>query len=379
MAIEIRPVRTRRDMKAFNQAAVRAQGANPHWVQPLDMEAHEFFEHSPFAKENEMQCFIALRDGEVIGRIAAIVNKAHLAKHKDETGHFGFIEAIDEPEVFASLFEEAGRYLKARGMKRIMGPFNPSVNYDAGLLIEGFDQLHMMRTNYAPPYYRKQLEALGFSKAMDLVAFKMDPLDEEVREPLRRIHANLAAWKHRDELKTYGLTHLSWVGSFKRLLALYNDAWEGNWGAVPISDREADFIAKLMLPVVKPSWVRIAQWHGEPVAVVAQIPNTNEAFAKLKGKLLPFGWARLMHHIHIAGTRSSRIPIAGIAQKWRNKRVGQIAMARLMMEAAEIARKNLINHVEMSWVLETNVEAIHGIELFCTRRIRKFRIFERPL
>jgi len=381
MALEIRPVHTRRDMNAFIQAAVRAQGTNPLWAQPLDMEAHEFFDpkHSPFAKENEMQCFVALREGDPVGRITAIVNKAHLAKHKDATGHFGFIEAIDDKDVFSALIDETARYLKARNLTRMMGPFHASVNHDAGVLIRGFDQPHMVRTNYSPPYYAAQLEALGFKKTIDLIAFAMNPQSDVVKQRLDRIHAADMMWKHRAELKTYGLTYWSWVSSFKKLLELYNDAWADNWAAVPISPAEADFIAKLMLPVVKPSWVRIAEWRGEPVAVVAQIPNANEAFAKLKGKLLPFGWLRLMHHIHTVGVRSSRIPIAGVAKKWRNTRVGSMAMTRLMREAGNIARRNKITHVEMSWILETNTDAVQGVLYLDARRIRWFRIFEKPI
>jgi hypothetical protein len=378
--LEIRPVRTRRDMQAFIRAAVRAQGSDPHWAPPLDMEAHEFFnpKHSPFAKENEMECFIAVRDGEPVGRIVATVNKAYLALHKDETGQFGFIEAIDDRDVFAALLDAAGGFLKARGLKRMMGPFSASINHEAGLLIEGFEHLHMVRTNYAPPYYARQLEALGFTKAMDFIAFGMDT-GELLDGALGRIRAVDEMWKHHAELTTYGLTYLSWVSSFKRLLELYNDAWAENWGAVPISVAEADFIAKLMLPVIKPSWIRIAEWRGEPVAVVGMIPNANEAFAKLKGKLLPFGWLKLMKDIHVTGTRTARIPMAGIARKWRNTRVGQIAMARLMRESATIARKNKIGMVEISWVLESNAMAIQGIELFCNQRIRKFRIYEKNL
>jgi hypothetical protein len=379
-ALEIRPVRTRRDMKAFIRAAHRAQGGDPHWAPSLDMEAHEFFnpKHSPFAKENEIECYVALREGEPVGRIAAILNRAHLAYHNDQTGHFGFIEAIDDRGVFEALTDEAERFARARGLKRLMGPFSASINHEVGLLIEGFDQTHMVRTNYAPPYYASHLESLGFTKAMDLIAFGMET-GEGLEEPLRRIRAVHAAWKHRDQLKTYGLTYRSWRSSFKRLLDLFNDAWSENWGAVPISSAEVDFIAKLMLPVIKPSWIRIAEWQGEPVGIVAMIPNANEAFVALKGKLLPFGWFQLMKRIHVTGTRTSRLPMAGIIHKWRDTRVGQMAMNRLMMEMALTARKNKIRLVEISWVLETNAHAIHGIELFGSRPIRKFRVFERPV
>jgi hypothetical protein len=367
-------------MTAFIRAAHRAQGSNPKWAPSLDMEAHEFFDpkHSPFAKENEIECYVALKDGEPVGRIAAIMNRAHLACHKDQTGHFGFIESIDDPAVFKALTDEAARFAAARGLTRLMGPFSASINHEVGILIEGFDEIHMVRTNYAPPYYARHLEALGFTKAMDLIAFGVGT-GAHVDDPLQRIRAVDLAWKQRGGLKTYGLTYRTWFSSFKRLLELFNDAWAENWGAIPISSAEVDFIAKLMLPVIKPSWIRIAEWHGEPIAIVAQIPNANEAFAELKGKLLPLGWWHLMKRIHITGTRTSRIPIAGSVKKWRNSRIGHMAIARMMLESFEIARANKIEKVEISWVLETNRPAIQGIEFFGSYPMRKFRVFERPI
>jgi hypothetical protein len=367
-------------MNAFIRAAFRAQGHNPRWAPALDMEAHEFFDpkHSPFAKENEIECYVALRDGEPVGRIAAILNRTHLAYRKDQTGHFGFIEAIDDPDVFKALTDAADRFAAARGLTRLMGPFSASINHEVGILIHGFDETHMVRTNYAPPYYARRLEELGFAKGMDLIAFETKT-DATIDEKLERIRLADARWKNRGDLKTYGLTYRTWFPSFKRLLGLFNDAWSENWGAIPISDAEVAYIAKLMLPVIKPSWIRIAEWQGEPVGIVAQIPNANEAFAKLHGKLLPFGWARLMTHIHVIGTRSSRIPIAGSVKKWRNSRVGHMAMARMMLESFETARANKIERVEISWVLETNIHAVQSIELFGAKAIRKFRVFERPI
>jgi hypothetical protein len=186
------------------------------------------------------------------------------------------------------------------------------------------------------------------------------------------------AWKHRADLRTYGLTYRSWFPSFNRLLELFNDAWAENWGATPISGAEVDF-AKLMLPVIKPAWIRVAEWQGEPIGIVAHIPNANEAFADLKGKLLPFGWWHLVKRFHITGTRTSRIPIAGSVKKWRNTRVGHMAIARMMLESFEFARAKRVEFIGMSWVLETNVQAIQRIEFFGSRPIRKFRLFERPV
>ncbi len=273
-------------MNAFIRAAYRAQGSNPNWVPALDMEAHEFFDpkHSPFARENEIECYVALRDGEPVGRIAAIVNRAHLAYHKDQTGHFGFIEAIDDSAVFKALTDEASRFAAARGLTRLMGPFSASINHEVGTSGRGLrsDRTWCGRTTLLP-YYGRQLEALGFKKAMDLIAFAMST-GAEIDDAIRRIRAVHAAWKYRDELKTYGLTYRTWRSSFKRLLGIFNDAWAENWGAVPISAAEVDYIAKLMLPVIKPSWIRIAEWHGEPIAHRGANPQCQRSLREAQWK-----------------------------------------------------------------------------------------------
>jgi hypothetical protein len=144
--MEIRLVRTRQDMNAFVQASFVAQGSNPNWAPPLNMQVHQFFDRrrSPFAKENEIACFLTVRDGKPAGRIAAIVNGARLAHHKDGTGHFGFIEAIEDRKVFARLTDEAGGILKECGLTRMRGANSASINHEGGLLIEGLDQPHMM-------------------------------------------------------------------------------------------------------------------------------------------------------------------------------------------------------------------------------------------
>jgi len=377
-AVEIREVQGKRDLDAFIAAGHRAQSVNPHWVAPLHTELQMAFDakHSPLMQENAIKAFVALQDGEPAGRIAAIVNRAHLAKYKDATGHFGLIEAIDSQPVFASLIETASAFLKSHGLSRIQGPFSLTINHESGLLVEGFDAPHVVRTNHAPPHYHKHIEALGFSKSMDLLAAVCRIADSDFPERVARLVARFAGAR---EMRTYGLTLANWNTRFPLVLDLYNDAWQFNWGSTPVSPAEARMIANLTLPVAKPSWIRIAEWQGEPIAIVSQIPDVNEAMKGLDGHLLPFGFAKLMWRIHAQGTRMTRLPMIGVASRWRGTRVGSIGVSLLLAEAIQQARKAGVEEMEISWMLETNHAILNLVASLPAHPTRRFRIYEKAI
>ena len=171
--VEIRPVTDRHGMDAFIAAARRAEAINPLWVESVHDETRMTFDprRTPFMRENIIQPFVAFRDGEPVGRIVATIDSRHVAKFDDACGFFGFLEAIDDVSVFAGLFDAAEAFLKGHGMRMARGPFSLTINHESGLLVEGFDEPHFVRTNHAPPHYARHVEALGYAKAMDLVAY----------------------------------------------------------------------------------------------------------------------------------------------------------------------------------------------------------------
>ena len=190
-----------------------------------------------------------------------------------------------------------------------------------------------------------------------------------------RVDALFARAKLDVPIETSGLSLLGWARQFPRVLDLYNDAWADNWGSIPVSRQEAKMIASLMLPVSKPSWIRMAHRRGEPLAVVAQIPDVNEALTGLDGRLLPFGWATLMGRIHGRGTRRTRLPMIGVARRWRGTRVGSLAVSRLLAEAIRQARRAGVVETEISWMLENN-HAIRNLAGRLPARVtRRFRIY----
>jgi len=376
--IDIREVHAPAGLGCFIEAARRAQACNPRWVEPLHQELHWAFDprRSPLVTENEVRTFVAFMGDVPVGRIATIVNPAFLSRHGAGTGHFGLIEGIDDPRVFSGLLETAAATLAMAGLRRMQGPYSLSINHEAGLLVEGFDQPHTVRTNHVPPYYAKHVEAAGFHKAMDLLSAccKVDQMTFSAEVAAIAAKSALAP-----EITTRGLSLAKWWSSFPRVLALYNDAWEQNWGSVPVSEAEARMIARLMLPVSKPDWVRIAEWRGEPIAIVAQIPDVNEALAGLDGRLLPFGFATLMWTLHVRGTRRTRIPMIGIASKWQGTRIGALAVSLLLAESIEQARKSGVDEIEISWMLETNRAVLNLVERLHAQITRRFRIYQRSI
>ena len=374
----IRPVHTPADFGAFYEAGERGQATNPHWIAPARQETTWAFDpkSSPLMRENDLQAFVAYRQGQPVGRIVAILNSAHQARYQDATGHFGMIDAIDDVCVFAALLDAAAVFLKERGMCRMAGPFSLSINHESGLLVAGFEEAHVVRTNHAPPFYRQHIEALGMKPVMDLLAYVCSLADTTFPE---RVSAIASRYHGHDKIHTQGLSLRAWSRDFPRILDLYNDAWRANWGALPVSPDEAKFIAKLMLPVSKPDWIRIATYRGEDVAILSMIPDVNEAMRGLNGRLLPFGWAKLMARIHLHGTKMVRIPMIGVASEWRGTRIGSMAVSMLLAESLERARKGGAEECEISWMLENNHAVLNLVKSLPARHTRTFRIYEKML
>ena len=376
--LELRPVRSRREIRAFGEAARVAQGHDPNWVGLLDEDLDLLLNprRSVFVQENEVQAWVALRDGALVGRILAVRNAAHLARHRDATGQFGFLEGIDEPSVFAALTGCAADWLKERGLQRVQGPFSASINHEAGLLVEGFDQPPMMRTNHAQPWYGRHLEHLGFRGVMDLYAYLCKPA--ESRYPARA-EAALARWSGRDRLRIVTMSRRHFQRDMGIVNQVYNDAWADNWNAVPVGAREAGLIARAVRPLLRLDWITLAYWDAEPIAVVSQVPNINEATADLQGKLLPLGWAKLLWRLKVRGLKSSRIPMIGLRRRYRGTRIGGMAVAALMARAIENAQQAAVERLEISWMLAHNRQVLNLCESLPARHYKTFRIYEKSL
>lgn len=375
--LRLEPVAGKAGLKAFVGLTRTIYADDPHWVQPLTFERLDHLNQAknPFLRAIDVRYWIAYRGAEPVGRVSAQVNQRHLDRHGDATGHFGFLEAVDDPEVFAILMGAAEGWLRDRGMARVAGPFSLSINDESGLLVEGFDTPPSMMMGHGRAYYRERLEALGYAKAKDLIAYDVDashPWPEATQKLIARVMAmpgvrirTLDMRRYREEIGT--------------ICRIFNDAWADNWGFIPFGEDEAAYLAKSIRPLVTADSFAIGEIDGEPVGMTVTLPNLNEAIAGLDGRLLPFGWLQLLWRLKVTGVTSGRMPLMGIAKRLHGTSRGA-AIALGMIERIRRHYSRLgYRHGELSWVLEDNrsVQAVIG----ATEAVpyKRYRIFEKAL
>ena len=375
--VRLEPVVGKKRLGEFIALTRHVYAGDPTWVQPLTLERLDHLNHAknPFLRAIEARYWIAYRGEAAVGRISAQVNRRHLERHRDATGHFGFLDAIDDSEVFALLLGTAEAWLKEQGLERIAGPFSLSINDESGLLIEGFDTPPSMMMPHARPYYRGRVEALGYAKAKDLIAYDIDvtaPWPEPTRRLIARVEKNPA-------IRIRPLDMGRYQEEIRGIVAIFNDAWADNWGFVPFGEDEATYLAKSIRPLVTADSFAIGELDGEPVGMTVTLPNLNEAIAGLDGRLLPFGWLQLLWRLKVRGVRSGRMPLMGIAKRLQGTPKG----AALALGMIERIRRHYMKlgyrHGELSWVLEDNRQVQAVIEATGAVSYKRYRVYEKTL
>lgn len=374
-SLAIRPVETGRDVDPFWRVGLVAQGSDPAYAPPLLKEIRDVLTPgaTPFARANEGRAWVAFRDGQPVGRIYAVKNHAHLERRSDGAGQFGFLEAIDDDAVWDALFRTAAAYLRDLGLSQMTGPYSASVNHECGLQVEGFGERSSTHTNYAPPYYAAQLERLGFAGLKDLAGYEGALAESRLPE---RVAAARAKWRDDRNLVLKPAVGPDALGHIN---AIYNDAWADNWGSVPISMEEARFLAELAQPILPKDWTTLAYWLGEPIGVLCMAPDLNEAIRDLRGKLMPFGWAKLVWRLKVAGLSRARVPIIGVRRRYRGTRIGAMAAAALLADAVGKARTAGVKRLEISWMLEENRPIINLVRGMPAKRTKVWRIFGKAI
>ena len=373
------PVQTRRHWRDFHLLPSQIYANDPNWVQPLRLERKLHFsqKHNPFFEHAKTSFWLAYRNGEPVGRISAQIDSLHLARFADKTGHFGFIEGIDDPSVFAALLNKAETLLQNNGLARVLGPVSFSMWDQPGLLVEGFDTPPSVMMGHALPYFRRHIETAGYTRIQDLIAYHY-PADTPVPEAAERI---LARAKRQGDiiLRSIRKDRKHFDTEIALILDIVNDAWAENWGFVSMTQAEAEHLGALFRFLLHPNDVAIAEHKGRAAAFALLIPNLNEAIADLRGRLAPLGWAKLLWRLMFAGTRTVRLPLMGVRKALQNSPVGA-ALALSVIDATrafQVARG--FKHGELSWVLDQNVRMKHILQMLGARAYKRYRIYEKPL
>ena len=373
--IEIVPVEGRALLERFIRLPQRLHRADPHYIAPLNMERRDALTpKNPFFGHAEVQFWIARRDGRDVGRISAQIDHQALAVRPDATGLFGMIAAEDDAAIFAALVETAAAWLRARGMRRMQGPFNLNINEETGLLVAGFETPPMLLMGHDLPYVGPRLEALGLRRSKDVLAYLYDVTVDLPASARRLLARPLPA-----EVSVRRLEPKRYAAEVRSITAIFNDAWAGNWGFVPLSDVETEYLAKSLRPLIDPRLVSIVELHGEPVGFLVCLPNLNEAIRDLGGRLLPFGWAKLLWRLKVAGVRTARVPLMGIRRAAQQGMIGKLLPFLLIDQVRRDAAGMGFTHVELSWILEDNMPMRHINESLGGVAYKTYRIYERAL
>ena len=373
--IEVTQVASAAERTAFIKFPWRIYEEDPVWVPPLIIERKEFLDRDkhPFFRHGDAALFLARRDSEIVGRIMASDDPHYNALHQSNVGCFGLFESIDDPAVASALFERAADWLRARGRSEIMGPIDYSTNYVCGLLVRGFEHPPMILTAHNPPYYADLIEAWGFTKAMDLYAWWFaDPARAEKR--LRRL---ASALKNR-QLPNIRPVNLKEIGDeSRRLRELYNEAWQNNWGYVPFTPEEFDYITKELKPLVIPDLTLIAEVEGQPAGFILCVPDLNDALRHVNGRLtrfgLPIGLAKLLYHK--SRLRRMRLVALGVAPKFRRSGVAEMLVLRVIENG--MLKRGYFG--ECSLTLEDNHMINRFMEAIGADPYKTYRIYRRAI
>jgi hypothetical protein len=368
--------RTKADLSRFFDVADRVYAEDRNWVAPLrDDLAKVFADANPFFHHGEMQLFIARRGSEDVGRVAAILDRNHNAFHRENASFFGFYESANDPEIAALLLDAAAAWGRERRMTVLRGPTNPTLNDEAGLLVDGFGSPPVLMMTYNPAYYGGLLEGQGFRKAKDLFAYWLD-LEEG---PLARL--SRVADRFRTRAPGIIVRNVARGGLARDLLKIrevYNEAWERNWGFVPMTPEEMDFMAKRMKPLLVEELLWIAEAKRpdgslEPIAFMLMLPDYNVAIAPTRGRLLPFGWLKFL-----LGTRrikTVRVLTLGVKKAHRMSGIQSIMMA----DSLRYLLSKGYTGAEVSWLLEDNELVIGAVKLWGGKLYKTYRIYEKAL
>lgn len=382
MSLLIRQVETRADRRAFVDYQWHANAGDPHWVPPLKSEVHGLIDpkKNPWFGHAEAAFFLALREGKPAGRISAQVDRLVLDMPPEQgggpgTGHWGMLEAADG-EIAAALIAQAEEWLRARGMVRAMGPFSLSIWDEPGLLVQGHDHAPTVMMGHHSPAYETWVEAAGYKGVKDLHTFDLD-ITKNLPPLVQRI---VVGGERNPRIRVRTVDKSRFDEEAALILNLLNDAWSDNWGFVPLTDAEIAYAGKKLKPIVYEDLIRVAELDGEPVAFMITLPDLNELTRDLNGRLLPFGWAKLLWRLRKPRVRTVRVPLMGVVKRLQASRLAsQLAFTMIEYTRRDAAAHYGATRSEIGWVLEDNQGMRSVAEATRTSLNKVYRIYEKPL
>jgi GNAT superfamily N-acetyltransferase len=375
------PVTTREERREFASFPWQIYRDDPNWVPPLFMDRLTLLdpEKHPFHQHAEVQLFLALRSEEAVGTICAHINHIHNEVFQDKVGFFGFFEVIEDDTVATALFDSASNWLRERGMEAIRGPESFSQNEEVGLLVDGFDAPPVVQMTYNPRYYQDIIERAGFEKAQDLYAWDLltNIFDYDVQRLPRKFIRVAEKAMARDDLVVRKINMKRYDEEVALAKVIYNSAWEQNWGFVPFTDAEIEFLGQEIKMILDPDIVYIAEVDGKPAGMNICLPDVYQALLKAKPQpnVWSLPWTLVKFLWHRRKVDRFRGWAMGVVPEYRSLGIE----AALMVETARSAFGKGYEHCEMSWILESNDPTNRIIERVGGKLYKTYRIYEKPV
>jgi GNAT superfamily N-acetyltransferase len=364
------PVSTNRQKKQFLELPWQINRTDPNWMPPLRQNQQELvnYKRHPFFDDAEIQTFLAIQDGQPVGRVAAIVNHAHNRLHKESRGFFGFFECIDDRQAASALFAAARAWFAEKGITAIRGPMNPSMNYECGLLIEGFETPPFFMMTHNLPYYPRLIEACGFQKVEDMFAFcchvsMLGTLDKKLEFIVNECQS-------RFDIKLRRMNRARFNQEVRLFLDIYNQSLQGTWGFVPLSASEMDHLAASMQHLIVPEMTTVAEIDGRPVGAQFGLLDYNPRIKRIDGKLFPFGFIRLLWNKK--AIKRVRLVSTNVIPEYQKWGLGLVVASRIVPEVLAWG----IEEVEFSWVLESNKLSYGTLKRGGAEITKRYRIYD---
>ena len=371
--VRIAPVRNRQDLHQFTQLPWHLYSDDPAWVPPLLFDLKKLLspKKHPFHKHADVQYFLARLNGQVVGRIAAIVNHRHIQFHNESVGFFGFFESIDDQDVAQALLAAAEQWVGQRGVRSVRGPMSFSTNEECGLLVNGFNTAPMVMMSHHRPYYARLIRTAGYAKAKDLLAYLID-LREDATIPERLVHG-VQRLQRKQAITIRSIDVRRFEEEVRLLHGIYHRAWEHNWGFVPMTEAEVDLLAHTLRLVADPKLCLIAELDNRPVGFALALPDYNQVLRRMNGRLFPLGGLKLLWYKRRID--ALRVLLLGTNPDVRVR--GLDAMLYLKLWQHVLAYGYRL--VECSWILEDNWSMQRGLERMGARIYKTYRVFEKTL
>jgi len=366
--IEVVAVQGKQAMKEFVELPYTLYRDDPYWVPPLRIAVKELLdrEKHPYYANAEAEFSLARQDGRVVGRVAAIIDRAHNRAHDENAGFFGFYESVNDGAVAIALLQRARDWTSERGARFLRGPVNPSTNYECGMLIDGFDSSPMVMMTYNPRYYPALMEGAGLHKAKDLLAYLSNSHKIELKKIGRIADRVLAT----SGVRVRPINMKDFQAEVGRVWEVYSKAWEKNWGHIPMSREEFALMGKEMKQILKPELVLIGEIGDRVVGFALALPDVNFALKPANGKLLPTGLLKILYYQRLI--KSVRVLALGVVEEYRTSGLAAAFYATLVRNARTLG----FGDCEMSWILEDNVLMNRSIEVMGAKRYKTYRIYE---